>query len=85
MKHRKIVKDLILLFASFFQMGLFTYGGGGSLIAQIQQKYVDRRKVITAEDLLDLVSVGKSIPGKSIPLMIPAESADRVDNPVHFP
>lgn len=47
-------------------MGLFTYGGGWSLIAQIQQRYVDNKHVITGEELLDLVSVGKSIPGMMI-------------------
>lgn len=55
-----------MLFADFFQMGLFTYGGGWSLIAQIQQRYVEKQNVMTAEELLDLVSVGKSIPGMMI-------------------
>lgn len=47
-------------------MGLFTFGGGWSLIAQIQQRYVEKQNIMTAEELLDLVSVGKSIPGMMI-------------------
>lgn len=58
--------ELLTLFGDFLKLGLFTYGGGWSLIAQMQQKYVDERKIITSEELLDLVSVGKSIPGVMI-------------------
>lgn len=46
--------------------GLFTFGGGWSIIAQMQQLYVEKKKIITSEDLLDLVSVAKSIPGTMI-------------------
>jgi chromate transporter len=43
--------------------GLFTFGGGWSIIAQMQQLYVEKKKIITSEELLDLVSVAKSVPG----------------------
>ena len=46
--------------------GLFTFGGGWSIIAQMQQLYVEKKKIITSEELLDLVSVAKSIPGTMI-------------------
>jgi chromate transporter len=45
---------------------LFTFGGGWSIIAQMQQLYVERKKTITSEELLDLISVAKSVPGTMI-------------------
>ena len=60
------VKEILILLAEFVRFGLFTYGGGWSIIAQMQQLYVERKKTITSEELLDLVSVAKSVPGTMI-------------------
>ena len=54
------------LFWDFFKFGLFTFGGGWSIIAQMQELYVEKEKTITDEDLLDLTSVGRSLPGTMI-------------------
>lgn len=62
-KNRRIAWNLFL---EFFRLGSFTYGGGWSLVAQMQQLYVERKKLISDEELLDLVSVGKSLPGMMI-------------------
>ncbi len=51
------------LFLYFFRIGWYTFGGGWSIIAQIQRDYVDKKHYITGEELLDLTSVGKSLPG----------------------
>lgn len=48
------------------RFGCFTFGGGWSIIAQMQQLYVEKKKVITPEELLDLTSVAKSLPGTMI-------------------
>ncbi len=45
------------------RFGLFTFGGGWSIIAQMQQLYVEKKKILTSEELLDLISVAKSVPG----------------------
>ena len=58
---RKI--NLWQLFLDFLQFGCFTFGGGWSIVGQMQRKYVDREGVITDEELLDLTSVSRSIPG----------------------
>lgn len=50
----------------FFKIGWFTFGGGWSIIAQIQKDFVDGRRRITDAELLDLVSVGRSIPGTMV-------------------
>ena len=51
------------LFLYFFRIGWYTFGGGWSIIAQIQRDFVEKKQYITNEELLDLTSVGKSLPG----------------------
>ena len=63
MKRSKILWSLLL---DFLRYGCFTFGGGWSIIAQMQQKYVETEKSMTAEELLDLTSVAKSLPGTMI-------------------
>lgn len=62
----KRAKELWILLLEFMRFGCFTFGGGWSIIAQMQQLYVEKKKVITAEELLDLTSVAKSLPGTMI-------------------
>lgn len=50
----------------FMRFGCLTFGGGMSIIAQMQQLYVEKRKVLSAQELLDLTSVAKSLPGTMI-------------------
>ncbi|MDO5546737.1 MAG: chromate transporter [Eubacteriales bacterium] len=59
-------RNLLHLFLEFAKFGCFTFGGGWSIIAQMQQLYVDKRKEITSQELLDLASVAKSLPGTMI-------------------
>ena len=59
-------KELAVLLGEFTRIGAFTFGGGWSIIAQMQQLYVDKKKTITAEELMDLVGVAKSLPGTMI-------------------
>ena len=54
------------MFLEFAKFGCFTFGGGWSIIAQLQQLYVEKRKEITSQELLDLTSVAKSLPGTMI-------------------
>ena len=55
--------DILLTFLKF---GCFTFGGGWSIIAQIQKEYVEKKKWITDEELLDFTAVGRSVPGLMI-------------------
>lgn len=59
-------KDYLILLLEFIRFGVFTFGGGWSIISQMQQLYVEKKKTITAEDLLDITSVGRSLPGTMI-------------------
>lgn len=57
------VKKLWTIFFTMAKIGLFTFGGGWSIIAQIQNEFVDRRGWITEEQLVDYMSLAKSFPG----------------------
>lgn len=50
----------------FVRFGCFTFGGGLSIISQMQQLYVEKEKTITGEELVDLTSVAKSLPGAMV-------------------
>lgn len=51
------------LFLDFFKIGAFTYGGGWSIVSQMQKLYVEKRNWLSPEELMDLTSVGRSLPG----------------------
>lgn len=57
------LKKGYLLFSFFFKIGCFTFGGGWSILAQMDQEFVEKRNMINREQLMELVAVGKSIPG----------------------
>ncbi len=57
------LKDSLRLFLFFFKIGFFTFGGGWSILAQMEEEFINRTHEITKEDLLDMTSVGKSMPG----------------------
>ncbi|MBQ6564040.1 MAG: chromate transporter [Clostridia bacterium] len=54
------------IFTTFLKFGCFTFGGGWSIVAQIQKEYVEKKHWITDEELLDFTSVGRSLPGLMI-------------------
>ena len=54
------------IFKTFLKFGCFTFGGGWSIVAQMQKEYVEKKHWITDEELLDFTSVGRSTPGLMI-------------------
>ncbi len=59
-------KKTLTILATFLKFGCFTFGGGWSIVAQIQKEFVEKRGWITDEELLDFTSVGRSLPGLMI-------------------
>ena len=57
------MKQLLLLFITFFKVGLFTFGGGYAMLPLLQDELVRRRKWTTDEELLDYYSIGQCTPG----------------------
>ena len=60
------LKRALSIFATFLKFGCFTFGGGWSIVAQMQKEYVEKRGWLTDEELLDYTSVGRSTPGLMI-------------------
>ena len=57
------MKELWELFAIFFKMGSFTFGGGYAMLPIIQEEIVKKRKWATDEEILDYYAIGQSTPG----------------------
>lgn len=53
----------IHIFLFFLRIGCFTFGGGWSIVAQMQREFVEKRRWITEEELIDFTSVARSLPG----------------------
>lgn len=51
------------LFASFFKIGAFTFGGGWAMISIIEREIVDKHHWIEKDDFLDLLAIAQSLPG----------------------
>ncbi len=61
MKNR--YKDLWQVFATFFKIGAFTFGGGYAMIPLIQKEAVEKHGWITDEDILEIIAIAESTPG----------------------
>ncbi|MBQ3397219.1 MAG: chromate transporter [Synergistaceae bacterium] len=57
---------ILRLYLQFLKFGSFTFGGGWSIVAQMKELYVEREKILTDEELLDITSIGRSLPGTMI-------------------
>ena len=56
-------RRLPAIFFIMMKIGLFTFGGGWSIIAQIQNEFVDKKGWMTEEQIVDYMSLAKSFPG----------------------
>ena len=57
------MQPLRVIFASFFKIGLFTFGGGYAMIPIIERELIDKRKWIDRGEFLDLLTLAQSVPG----------------------
>ena len=55
--------SLTRLFATFFKIGAFTFGGGWAIISIIDREIVDKYHWIDRKEFLDLLAVAQSLPG----------------------
>lgn len=51
------------IFATFFKIGAFTFGGGWAMISIIEREIVDKYHWIERDDFLDLLAIAQSMPG----------------------
>lgn len=57
------MKELLIMFFSFFKIGAFTFGGGYAMIPLIEKEVVDVRGWITKEEFTDILVISQSFPG----------------------
>lgn len=62
MKESKL-KLCLKLFAIFFKIGAFTFGGGLAMIPFMEREMAEKQKWIDKDTLLDIVVVSESTPG----------------------
>ena len=56
-------RQLWKVFATFFKIGAFTFGGGYAMIPLIQREAVDKHGWVTEDDILDIIAIAESTPG----------------------
>ena len=57
------LKDSLGMFAVFFKIGLFSFGGGYAMLSMIEHEVVDKHKWLTHDELLDVFAIAESTPG----------------------
>ena len=55
--------DLWKLYALFFKMGIFTFGGGYAMLPILKSEAVEKQKWLSEEELLNYYSIGQCTPG----------------------
>jgi len=62
-----MIKDGLMryvqLFTAFFKIGLFTFGGGMSMLPMLQKELVESKKWLTEEEILNYFAIGQCTPG----------------------
>ena len=57
------MQELWTMYAAFFRIGLFTFGGGYAMLPMLQREVVNRYHWATDEELLDCYAIGQCTPG----------------------
>ena len=57
------MKLLIKLFLTFLKIGVTTFGGGYAMIANFQETIVEKKKWLTEDEFMEIITVAESTPG----------------------
>ena len=63
---RKLSETLLeslKMFAVFFKIGLFSFGGGYAMLTMIEHEVVEKRNWLTHGELMDIFAIAESTPG----------------------
>ena len=63
MKEKHSFKNLINLFLTFFKLGIFSIGGGPTMLTLLQGELVEKKKWITNDELMEMTAIAESTPG----------------------
>ena len=53
----------LYLFLEFFKIGLFTFGGGYAMLAQIRETVVERNEWLSDDELSEIIAIAEATPG----------------------
>lgn len=59
----QFLKELLTIYLNCAKVGLFTIGGGMAMLPMMQREFVDDKKWMTEEELIDFFAIGQSTPG----------------------
>ena len=57
------IKDCLKLFAVFLKIGLFTFGGGYSMLPLVENEFAKKRNLYTEKELADIMVLSQVSPG----------------------
>ncbi|MCC8025254.1 MAG: chromate transporter [Clostridium sp.] len=57
------LKKLWVIYIVMFKIGAITFGGGWSIISQVQEEFVEKRPWVSEEQIMDYMSLARSFPG----------------------
>ena len=57
------IQRLLLLFWTFAKIAALVVGGGLAMLPVIEETFVNRKKILTSEELLDMISLTQTVPG----------------------
>ncbi len=60
---KQYFKELFTMFAIFFKIGLFCFGGGYAMLTLIEAEVVEKRAWLTHSELADIFAIAESTPG----------------------
>lgn len=56
-------KKLWTIYIVMFKIGALTFGGGWSIISQVQEEFVEKRHWVNEEQIMDYMSLARTFPG----------------------
>lgn len=63
MKKEKSLKNLVSLFLTFFKLGIFSIGGGPTMLTLLQGELVEKKKWLNNDELMEMTAIAESTPG----------------------
>ena len=61
--NKEYIQRLWLLFFTFAKIAALVVGGGLAMLPVIEETFVNRKKILTSEELLDMISLTQTVPG----------------------
>lgn len=57
------MKELIIMYLTFFKMGAVTFGGGYAMLPILRKEIVEKHKWLTEEQIIDFYAISQGLPG----------------------